>query len=258
MHHRRCADALLLYGWTAMITTTTTATTTAMTQTTTPLFSYWSRPPYRTSSLRQRLHRHRRLSSPYFPLSAKKRRKGAGGAGDDATDSFYNWYDDVDDDASPGDVFREEMERRKLISQIGGGGEGGAGGEGGMEAAPDVGAGVGVGVGGGGGMMSGRYGGGAGGMTAEEERSVEATLASYAAYAVQDNWLDEDYLNLMEGQAPEGADDDELDNDNDEPWEQWGDDKGESKGGGEDPEVIDGVLRLDPQRLKSLAQDMRE
>jgi len=45
---------------------------------------------------------------------ASKKKKQAGDAGD------FDWYDKVDDDASPDDVFRAEMERQRLMNEVAG------------------------------------------------------------------------------------------------------------------------------------------
>lgn len=168
----------------------------------------------------------RRPSSSVVSIDAKRKKRDEASAED-------SWYDDVGDNASPEDVFWQEMERRRLISQsgvgtssLGGGEESGAGGgSGGVSPIDMV------------GMMdkmddtakrlvsrSGKgnndnpsssmtstlasqqsldddyLGPGSSnamsmknpGVTISEERSAEATLASYASFAVEDNYLYDD------------------------------------------------------------------
>jgi hypothetical protein len=54
---------------------------------------------------------------PTVLLAAKRNRKQGGSKSDD--DDLYRWYDDVDENASPDDVFWSEMERQRLLNQLG-------------------------------------------------------------------------------------------------------------------------------------------
>lgn len=163
-------------------------------------------------------------------------------------DDLYSWYDSVDDNASPDDVFWEEMERQRALtaepsqqqpasptatttsssSSLP------------QQSTPQI-----------------------GGF--KQEKSADATLAEYTAFMVDDNWLDEELAMLMEGDADyefyddvdeqNKAIDEEFEamktngggtvstvDDNawmtsDEPWDHWGEQN-------DDPDTRD-VLKVD-------------
>ena len=93
----------------------------------------------------------------------------------------------------------------------------------------------------------------------KQEKSADATLAEYAAFMVDDNWLDEELAVLMEGDVGDyqdfdldeqnraieeeframanGGDGDNAWMTSDEPWDHWGEDN--------DPETQE-VLKVDP------------
>ena len=131
--------------------------------------------------LRGAINRSRPVHAPRFAnlsvLSAKKRKKES---------EDFSWYDGVDDDDSPDDIFWQEMERQKLINQLSSNPD-----------APGVGDIGSFSVGGSPGATSYVAGGSASkrapGLTVDEERSADATLASFKPYMVSDNWLDERY-----------------------------------------------------------------
>ena len=143
-----------------------------------------------------------------------KRRKN-----EKAEDIFSNqWYDEVEKDSTPDDIFWNEMERQKSVAGIvpdtnvdplsalnsgmnigpndgpkraGGGNMGKS--SGGTFTNSIV---------GGGGMSSmntNTMGGGSTmpARTFSEEKSTDAVLASFSAHAVDDNWLDEEYIAQM-------------------------------------------------------------
>ena len=144
-------------------------------------------------------------SSAHIGVYAAKRRKNKSGDTVDNTDE-NQWYDNVNEDASPEDVFWNEMERRRLLNTSGMAFEGG-----------DI-------VGMVGGQQQGEDGGdspssslsstiasqaafeddymGPGsnnamslknpGVSIAEERDANSILASYSAYAVSDNYLYDD------------------------------------------------------------------
>ena len=146
-------------------------------------------------------------------------------------DDFNRWYDNVDDNASPDDVFWEEMERQRALTET-------------VPAEPVV-------------TTSTPTQG-----LMKQEKSADATLAEYAAFAVDDNWLDEelavlmqehveyeDFDNLQEQNraideefargTKNGETDDNAWMTSDEPWDHWGEH--------EDPDTRD-VLKVDPNK----------
>jgi hypothetical protein len=66
-------------------------------------------------------------------ISALEAKKNRPNSRDDDENDMNSWYDPVDNDATPDQVFFQEMERQRLINQVGGGGDddGGGGGGGG-------------------------------------------------------------------------------------------------------------------------------
>jgi xanthine phosphoribosyltransferase len=188
-------------------------------------------------------HRYtsRQVRIPATLLAAKKKQAKVD------PDDLNRWYEAVDADARPDDVFWEEMERQRLLSQIGSGDDGGSGGavagsspSGGMKSSPDFGFASAVASPP---MVSSSTARTNTALqnTAMRTRSVDATLSEYEIFAVSDNWLDEDLAWLKSGDVFDGEserpledqledwenedDEDEGDNawiESDEPWDQWG------------------------------------
>jgi hypothetical protein len=137
-----------------------------------------------------------------------KRKKGK--VGDES--DVESWYDEINGDASPEDVFWEEMERRRLLSKSGVGESSSSddvvgGGKSPFDALDEIGVASTIasqqsaddGYAAGGGGPGGRnLGGGGGGLAATsmiaiaDEKSADAALAAYSAYAVSDNYLYDD------------------------------------------------------------------
>jgi len=164
-------------------------------------------------------------SSPSF-LQAKRKKN-------QRDDDFSSWYDDVGENASPDDVFWEEMERQRRLTDV-------------VAVEP-------VAVATQAPPQS---------IGLKQEKSADATLAEYAAFMVDDNWLDEELAVLMEGDVGDYQDfdleeqnraiDEEFQEMNtngsggdnawmtsDEPWDHWGEVN--------DPDTRD-VLKLDPNK----------
>lgn len=206
-------------------------------------------------------------------------------------DDLNRWYEDVDDNASPDDVFWEEMERQRLMNQLS------------TDTPPDEPAGTKLsgststvyantassGAGSGstgmgattGMMMSGANGGSMGmntaGITAVladikvgnnpgstaasqvmDKKTAESILQEFSAFAVKDNWLDDDLVEIMESgdrntgdfdsnaksledqldEWEQGADDDfeSAWTTSDEPWDNWGEEAKHEEG--EDGDVL--------------------
>lgn len=154
-------------------------------------------------------------SSVSSALHAKRRKKKDG---DDYGEN--NWYDDVDESASPEDVFWEEMERRRLMNQSGVEGDAAAatntnnGGPSPIDMVGKMDHGASSSMAAAVASQAADRGNrddftGPGsseamsmknpGVTVAEERSADATLASYAAFAVPDNYLYDDDDELPEG-----------------------------------------------------------
>lgn len=149
---------------------------------------------------------------PRLPPCAAKRKKGKDSGGGGGEES---WYDDVDDGASPEEVFWDEMERRRLMNRSGVVGEGtspidmvGMMDKGKMEegAISSVASAIASQASASG--MDDFTGPGSNaamsmknpGATISEERNAEATLASYSDFAVSDNYLyDEDEEEMPPG-----------------------------------------------------------
>lgn len=179
----------------------------------------------------------------------------------DAADDANSWYDSVDDKATADDVFWEEMERQRLVNQIG---SGDVSREIDMMAAlsspsttqssnqPTVNGGSGMPP-----TNPGQPGLGIESVpvdgaptrkapTMEQQKSAEATLSEYTLFQQADNWLDEtlqsqfDPLNLEQlveeltiaeetarleeqlEELPDGIGPGSLLFDDNEPWEHWG------------------------------------
>jgi len=160
-------------------------------------------------------------------LGAKRRnRNGAGG-------DFSSWYDDVDDNASPDDIFWQEMERQKLMNQIGGPGGvdlSSATGSGGSSAGGDAGGpadAIGT-LGQQTFVSNSALSNSAPGLTREEERSADATLTQFKPYTVSDNWLDERYAGTDGGGEGDGGSEEDVT----EIWDDYG--EGNTKSGEDD------------------------
>jgi len=187
-------------------------------------------------------HRHRHVTS----LNHAKRRKN-----ENPEDNA--WYDAVNEDATPDDVFWEEMERQKAISgipppstsaqddpfrAIGIGSTPLPPPRNTMDSpsAPGPGTGNGNGNGSGngskpfGGATNGQYNMGVG-MPMSEERATEKTLASYATFMVDNNWLDEQYADTdMMGIGDDDLAQQDADLDRQlEAWEKEGDNNSEGR-----------------------------
>jgi len=119
-------------------------------------------------------------------LCAKKRKTKPSYESDD----FSSWYDEVDSNASPDDVFWEEMDRQRLLSQIGT-----------SSSAPSP-------------SSSSLTAAAAAAPMREEDdvwdedkpkrlsdderKTYDKILTSYSAHMVPDNWLDERYIEMDE------------------------------------------------------------
>eukprot|EP00527_Entomoneis_sp_CCMP2396_P009474 CAMPEP_0198139252 /NCGR_PEP_ID=MMETSP1443-20131203/2596_1 /TAXON_ID=186043 /ORGANISM="Entomoneis sp., Strain CCMP2396" /LENGTH=729 /DNA_ID=CAMNT_0043801335 /DNA_START=252 /DNA_END=2441 /DNA_ORIENTATION=+ len=173
-------------------------------------------------------------------------------------DDPNRWYDSVDENASPDDVFWEEMERQRLLAKVGESPSS-------SSAPPDS-------PGGGSTSNVNLYASSTSSTTAlssqslaktnsllqmsamnsQTQRSADATLSEYEAFACADNWLDEDLAWMMnddelydyntdeehvksldeqlddwEAMEDHDVNDDEEENTNvwmqsDEPWDNWG------------------------------------
>lgn len=184
-----------------------------------------------------------------FSLDAK-RSKGR------RDDDLNNWYEDVDDNATPGGVFWEEMERQRLFNQLGG--------DPSREIPISATSSSVTETTTGSGLVSGTTGTGTGTTmripdpmatrkppTMEQLKSAEATLSGYTLFQVKDNWLDEDlqaYFLQLDSLAKEekqltleeetlrleqqlealpdgiGPNSGLRDVDSEEPWDHWGED----------------------------------
>jgi len=95
-------------------------------------------------------------------------------------DDFSSWYDEVDSNASPDDVFWEEMERQRSSASYS------------STAPPEKAA----------SLEDDSYNyedeAAAIKLTEEERKTFDKTLAKYAAHMVADNWLDERYIEIDE------------------------------------------------------------
>jgi hypothetical protein len=201
-------------------------------------------------------------------------------------DDLDRWYDDVDENATPDDVFWEEIERQRLLNQLptdnapestrlsgsattmyanavkrGGTSSSsrfGAASNRAMNAVSMGGANdnnnmMGMMIDGGGSMNPN-----SGGENAPviDKKAAEGTLQEFSAFAVKDNWLDDDLVALMAADdgfqdfAKDAGDlDDQLEeweqedgsltgtpwSQSDEPWDHWGD-RIQKQGDGDDSE----------------------
>jgi xanthine phosphoribosyltransferase len=210
------------------------------------------------------------VSSPrntygYCPasLQAKRNRK-------QNDDDLIDWYGSVDANATPDDVFWEEMERQRLLSRVGGTGESEESESAKVSSnsaitttATTV-------------ASSMNPPSQPNSMQPQQQlkpvkqtktlKSVDATLAEYAPFAVDDNWLDEDIIFMMnrreqearaldeqldesemEGDASGGKQTNEGENlafmlQSDDPWTHYGD----SRVADENPDRI----KIDPNKAQ--------
>lgn len=138
-------------------------------------------------------------SSPLLVLHAKRNKRAQ--ARQDEAD-LNRWYESVDADASPDDVFWEEMERQRLLSKSGGGGsdDGGSGmnpyGSGGM-GNPNMNVNSNTGVSQ---QTLAKTNSliAMAAMNGQTQKSTEATLSEYASFMVPDNWLDDELVWMMQ------------------------------------------------------------
>lgn len=170
-------------------------------------------------------------------LAAKRRNRNGGGG---SSGDFSSWYDDVDDNASPDDIFWQEMERQKLMNQIGGSGggpdlpsnaAGSSGGSSGVGGPADA-----IGTLGQQTYVSNSApSSSAPGLTREEERSADATLNQFKPYIISDNWLDERYA------GTDGAREEDSDNEEDvkDVWDSYGEDNTKSDDDDSSRKVLD-------------------
>jgi len=145
----------------------------------------------------------RDTTNQYTYLRAKRRNKNEQARQD--IEQFNRWYDRVDDDATPDNVFWDEMERQRMltnpsssssssasvssssnlitpISMSSSSSSASSSSNDMMDKYPGI-------------FMSPMMGPSKGDVPGiAEERSVEATLASFAQFMVSDNWLDEKYI----------------------------------------------------------------
>jgi len=194
-------------------------------------------PPYHP--LINPIQQQRRTSCPssssflVSSLLAKRKRKQQQNADED---DLNRWYESVNANASPDDIFWEEMERQRLLSQI-------------SSSSSSSSSSLESSMSGGGGGLSSSSSLQSSMMTSDSssslssppssspssssyyytaypsspaptrplksssaeidaQRSAEATLAEYAAYAVSDNWLDEELVYVMSTGQDEFNDDD--------------------------------------------------
>ena len=205
-----------------------------------------------------------------------KRKNKQGGDSDD----LNRWYDDVDSNASPDDVFWEEMERQRLQNQLV------ADDTSTTTATPDSSTVYDTAPAPGTGSSIADIATGlealssrstlAGSSTttasvaAMDKKSAEATLQEFSAFAVQDNWLDDDLVALYNNNAEQDEfvseqarpleeqleeweqqqnDNDSSNNrwsmDNDEPWDHFGEETDEDDTGDDDQDG-GGALRVEP------------
>jgi len=137
-------------------------------------------------------------SSFTHQLSAKKRRKD----NDQDINQMFDWYDKVDSSsATPDDIFWEEMERQKLLNQVGGGATGDSyeinngNGNGSSSSSSSSTNGNSMPYGDvstvlNGGNANANGGANSGSMRNTPPKSADAILASFAMNMVNDNWLD--------------------------------------------------------------------
>lgn len=223
--------------------------------------------------IRTRIHPHhdsppptRTISQQRLPivLMAKRNKKQ-----DD--DDLNRWYDDVDSNASPDDVFWEEMERQRLQNQLTDGRTSGTAAVGTPDSASvyDTAPAHGTGstlsdlvtdaLASRSSQMAGTVGAAATGTM--DKKSAEATLQEFSAFAVQDNWLDDDLVALynaeqndfvsenakpLEEQLDEWEQQQQPTNgwkgDDDEPWDHFGEEPEEDEDNDDDD---GGALRLE-------------
>jgi hypothetical protein len=201
-------------------------------------------------------------------------------------DDLNRWYEDVDENASPDDIFWEEMERQRLMNQLtdtppeeppAGTRLSGSTSSANFGMNPGPGTNVAAPAAGSGGMMAEMTMSGMNiplpqSQSASQQqqpqkqqvmdkKTAESTLQEFSAFAVKDNWLDDDLVALMEGDGEQLEDfsenakplDEQLEeweqeNDSnawvkssDEPWDHWGEEHSEEDNEGDE------VFRFKPQ-----------
>jgi xanthine phosphoribosyltransferase len=176
-----------------------------------------------------------------------KRNKRAQAKQDEA--DLNRWYESVDADASPDDVFWEEMERQRLLSKAGGGGGSSSSS---MSSLSDD---VSSSLKGGNNPYIGNSNGvsaqtlaktnsliAMAAMNGQTQKSTEATLSEYASFMVPDNWLDDELVWMMQSDTDlADHDDDDHVPSLDEQIDAWealedGDDFEEEEDGSDDNE----------------------
>lgn len=202
------------------------------------------------------------ITSPSVRLSAKKRKNEKEGMSE-----FNRWYDKVDEDATPDDVFWKEMEYQK--SMMSPSGDDFPSSNDPLDAINNA---YPSPTGNSGGSVSS---GGVLGKTPNnsrkfsdiaEEKSTDATLASYADFMVNDNWLNEDYemsmnddadimdeTTLTDEELDEWAREDNTNSDarGNEPWDLWGDSIDNDGHNQEEEEYEGNIIKIDMDRAKS-------
>lgn len=170
-------------------------------------------------------HSREYQASAFSTLSLKRRRpscsvphaKRKNKRGDDSQD-LNQWYDSVDDDATPDEVFWQEMERQRLFSDISKDQDStrdpyAVAASGASSDMPMSGMNSG-GTAGGAFNTAASVGGGNNGMNGGinpanmapkrkppnmyEQKAADATLSEYTLFQVEDNWLDERLIEQME------------------------------------------------------------
>ncbi|KAL7566168.1 hypothetical protein ACA910_011243 [Epithemia clementina (nom. ined.)] len=165
--------------------------------------------------------------SKITPLNAK-RNKRAQSKQDEA--DLNRWYDAVDADASPDDVFWEEMERQRLLAKVGESSSSFSSSSSNILDGPR---------GSSSGSVYGTSSSSSTGppsyqslaktnsllamaaMNGQTQRSAEATLSEYAAFACADNWLDEELAWMMNDDLYDFNEDDEHVKSLDEQLDEW-------------------------------------
>lgn len=135
-------------------------------------------------------HSIQRLLEKETKVHAKRRKN------DKQSDDFSSWYDDVEKGATPDDVFWSEIERQKAMSGVPSETETidpfsamndmSTLQNQGIKSVPPTTANV---------AEAGR--GAVSPNSNSEERATDKTLANYASFMVDDNWLAEKYINMM-------------------------------------------------------------
>ena len=169
----------------------------------------------------QSLGRRQYSSSASPSLLVLQAKRNKNNRRDDSSDNLNQWYDAVDDNATPDEVFWQEMDRQRLFNDISSSGERDpyavaassaaatttsmpmssmSSGPGGASSSSSQ-------MGGSGTMNDGMGGGGMNtasmtptrkAPTMDQQKAAESTLSEYTLYQVADNWLDERLIEQME------------------------------------------------------------